>query len=106
MGAISPYIESGGVRIGRSMPTESRAPETYPYTFSAATVKSRAPIRRSCLGRLRLFQGVRALSASTQLVHPKPWRLEMPFVKELRWPSAPQEVPILKRTSAEMSRDA
>src|SRR5258708_25798812 len=25
-------------------------------------------------------QGVRALSASTQLVHPKPWRLEMPFV--------------------------
>jgi|SRR6266404_6435161 hypothetical protein len=23
---------------------------------------------------------LRALSASTQLVHPKPWRLEMPFV--------------------------
>src|SRR5260370_6855198 len=30
--------------------------------------------------RLGLGQGVRALSASTQLVHPKPWRLEMPFV--------------------------
>jgi hypothetical protein len=28
------------------------------------------------------------------------------LTKELRWPSAPQEVPILKRTSAEMSRDA
>src|SRR5260370_41030220 len=25
-------------------------------------------------------QGVRALSASTQLVRPEPWRLEMPFV--------------------------
>src|SRR4051794_11906470 len=25
-------------------------------------------------------QGMRALSASTQLVHPKPWRLEMPLV--------------------------
>src|SRR6267378_5550855 len=30
--------------------------------------------------RSGLGQGVRALSASTQLVHPKPWRLEMPFV--------------------------
>src|SRR6202790_4397936 len=30
--------------------------------------------------RLGLGQGVRALSASTQSVHPKPWRLEMPFV--------------------------
>src|SRR5260370_42640961 len=27
-----------------------------------------------------LSEGVRTLSASTQLVHPKPWRLEMPFV--------------------------
>src|SRR5215469_2271565 len=25
-------------------------------------------------------KGVRALSASTQLIHPEPWRLEMPFV--------------------------
>src|SRR5258706_4164255 len=30
--------------------------------------------------RSGLGQGVRALSASTQLVHPKPWRLELPFV--------------------------
>jgi hypothetical protein len=44
---------NGGLREGKgSVSTESRALETYPYTFSAATVKSRAPIRRSCLGRL------------------------------------------------------
>jgi hypothetical protein len=45
---------SGGLREGKgSVPTESRALETYPYT-SAATVKCPAPIRRSCLGRLTL----------------------------------------------------
>jgi hypothetical protein len=45
---------SGGLREGKgSVPTESRALETYPYT-SAATVKCPAPIRRNCLGRLTL----------------------------------------------------
>ena len=32
--------------------------------------------------------------------------VSLTVTKKLRWPSAPQEVPILKRTSAEMSRDA
>jgi hypothetical protein len=46
-------IWNGGLREGNgSVSTESRALEAYPSRSSAATVKSRAPIRRNCLGRL------------------------------------------------------
>jgi hypothetical protein len=32
--------------------------------------------------------------------------VSLTVTKKLRWPSAPQEAPILRRTSAEMSLDA
>jgi hypothetical protein len=65
-----------GLREGKgSVSTESRARSL------AATVKSRAPIRRSYLGRLMPpVSRLRALSASTQSEHSNPWRLKMPVV--------------------------
>jgi hypothetical protein len=50
----------GDLRGGKgSVSTESHALETYPYTFFSRTVKSRAPIRRSCWGgSRRLFHHV------------------------------------------------
>jgi hypothetical protein len=44
---------NGGLREGKgSVSTESRALETYPYTFFSRYGEKPVPIRRSCLGRL------------------------------------------------------
>ena len=88
-----------GLREGKgSISTGSRALETYPYAITryAGRQSGEAAWGGSCRlfhhvvrqtvrhGELRARAedggSVCALSASTQLVHPKPWRLEMPFV--------------------------
>jgi hypothetical protein len=73
---------NGDLREGKgSVSTEGPALETYPYTlFSRYREKAGHQSRGAdWAGSRRLFQGVRALSASTQLVHPKPgdWRCRL-----------------------------